>query len=94
MFINCKKIIVLSTVIFAGSALALPSNSCGCKTNKVVMEECKSNQVQSPSWWKWLTSNKSSQLHFFQLIELLHTNDVDLKDSSAKVNKNKSTQDS
>lgn len=67
--------------------MAVPANACDCKSKSIVKEECKPNQVQSPSWWKWLTSNKSSQLHFFQLIELLHTNDADVKDSSAKLNR-------
>ena len=94
MRVSCKTLTIIGALVFAGGALALPT-SCGCKTNTLVLEECKANKVQSPSWWGWITNNKSSQLHFFQLIELLHTNDAeDTKNTSAKLDDKKLEQSS
>jgi len=85
MVISKKKLIIVVSMLFAGSALAMPTMNCGCKTTTIKVAECQQSKVQSPSWWGWLTNNKSSQLHFFQLIELLHTTDDDVKNNTAAI---------
>lgn len=77
-----KKLIIATLFVFAGSALAIPMGQCGCNSGSVELKTCQANEVQSPTWWSWLTNNKSSQLHFFQLVELLHTHDVEVKTSN------------
>lgn len=72
-----KKIISFSVFFISASALSAPVvNDCPCKNNKTVtVKECPSAKVSSPSWWDWITSNKSSRFHFFQLLELIHNDD-------------------
>lgn len=48
-----------------------------CYSNKEFsIAECATAEINNPSWLHWITSYKSSQFHFFQLLELIHMNDV------------------
>lgn len=80
-----NKLFIALLLIFAGGSIAMPMEQCSCNTTNIKLDSCQSNKVQSPTWWSWLTSNKYSQLHFFQLVELLHTNDVEVKTSSSLI---------
>ena len=80
-----KTLFIALMLVFAGGCIAMPMEQCSCNTSNIKLDSCQSNKVQSPTWWGWLTSNKYSQLHFFQLVELLHTNDVEVKTSSSLV---------
>lgn len=72
---NTKKVVLASLLVTASGVFAVPVNSsCGCPSSDEQVS-CEPAQVQSPSWWDWLTSNKSSQFHFFQLMELMHNGD-------------------
>lgn len=80
-----NKLVVAALLVFAGGSLAMPMDQCSCNSGNIKLTSCQTNEVQSPTWWGWLTSNKSSQLHFFQLVELLHTHDVEVKTNSALI---------
>jgi hypothetical protein len=77
---KCKKVIVISSLIFSVGVLAVPvDQGCGCKATCSSVAE----KVKEPSWWNWLTKQNSAQFHFFDLIELLNKDENDL---SAKHN--------
>lgn len=80
-----RKYMIAALFVFAGGSLAMPMDKCGCNTDNVKLSSCQANKVQSPTWWSWLTSNKSSQMHFFQLVELLHTHDAEVKTNAALI---------
>ena len=80
MIISKTKVITIAILFSATAALAKPISNCGCAstTSQVNISSCNMTEVskdKSPTWWNWLTSNESSQFHFFQLMELLHSND-------------------
>jgi hypothetical protein len=83
MVTSNAKLLLAIGLLFAGSALAIPTVGCSCKSNALDAQVCQQKRAQGPSWWGWITNNKSSQFHFFQLIELLHTNDIEVKNNSA-----------
>ena len=86
MIISKTKLFAIAILFTATTAIAVPTNMCGCPTQKANFETCNATVIdkeKSPTWWNWLTNNKSSQFHFFQLMELLHHNDT--KDTSASV---------
>lgn len=76
-----KKLTFAGFVVFASSAFA--TSECECNSNKVKLSSCETQQVPTPTWWNWLTKNNSSQLHFFQLVELMHTSEVEVKTNAA-----------
>lgn len=72
---NYKNIILVSALLMSAAAVASPAiSNCNC-SKAVTMGECNNEKAKGPSWWGWLTSDKSSQLHFYQLLELLHVDD-------------------
>lgn len=84
MFQTIKLIIVLTSLLLATSLTA--GTDCNCNRGKLVLEGCKASKAKEPSWWGWLTTNRSSQLHFFQLIELLHSQQEPMQDKTAANN--------
>ena len=73
-----KKALTISALLACMTAMAVPEfSNCGCKQNdKSVALKCDNKKVEGPSWWAWLTNQKSSQFHFLDLVELLHVDDM------------------
>jgi hypothetical protein len=73
-----KKIIGVTLVLTLATVFTvfnITDNSC--YSNKVFsINECTTAKINTPNWWNWITSYKSSEFHFFQLLELIHVNDV------------------
>lgn len=91
MFKN--KVIIVLSMLISSSAFAIEGSSCDCYKADIEFRECQKPKVQSPTWWDWLTNNESSQLHFYHLIELLHTEDNEVKESTVAVNQKKPKKD-
>jgi len=87
MIISNTKLIIAVMLFSASAAVASPINTLGCNSQNsdALMKQVSTaeSRDKSPTWWNWFTSNESSQFHFFQLMELLHSNDD--KVTSAKV---------
>ena len=73
-----KKTLGVSLVLFLTVTFTIFNTiEHSCYNNKVFsITECAMTEVNNPSWLNWITSYKSSQFHFFQLLELIHVNDV------------------
>lgn len=73
-----KKTLIVSILLTVASVpTVFNSTDEHCYSNKLFsINECTIAVVDNPSWWHWITSYKSSQFHFFQLLELIHVNDV------------------
>ncbi len=82
-----KRLIIGISLLFAGSAMAV--SSCSCENSNSEILKCQQSAAQGLTWWNWLTNNKSSQLHFFQLIELLHIHDREIQNDTAAIIKEK-----
>jgi len=83
-----KKVLLIGSVSICMTAVAMPANmSCSCNDSKAIAGNCDVTTVSGPSWWTWLTKNRSSQLHFFDLVELLHDNDEVMTTDKTKLDK-------
>lgn len=80
-----KKLTFAALVVFASNALA--TSECECNSNRVKLSSCEAQQEPTPTWWNWLTKNNYSQLHFFQLVELMHTSEVEVRTNAALIAK-------
>ena len=90
MAVSTYKIALISGVLsftICASATAVPANvSCQCKTS-ANLASCQDAEAQSPSWWRWITNSSTTQLHFFDLLELLHNKDADKVAMNTNTNK-------
>jgi hypothetical protein len=66
------KIAVSIAALFIARA-AYANIDCDCPSMKNHIECQAESNSKSPTWWDWITGDKSSQLHFFQIIELLNS---------------------
>jgi len=72
-----KKLAVILVFTLAVTFTIFNITEHSCYNNKVFsITECATAEINNPSWLNWITSYKSSQFHFFQLLELIHVNDV------------------
>ncbi len=89
-----KKLIIVLSMLLSSNAYAMKDDGCACNKVDIKFTECPKAKVQSVTWWDWLTNNESTQLHFYQLIELLHTtSDGEVNESTVAVNQKKPKQD-
>ncbi len=85
---NLSKLAIAATLV-AGVLVSVCANDidCGCEVSAT--NQCQLAEVKKPTWWGWLTDNKSTQFHFFQLIELIYGNgdsEKEFSNSSPKIN--------
>jgi hypothetical protein len=83
-----SKVIILSAII-AGvfTSVCATDENCGCELTS--QNTCKPSEVKSPTWWSWLTDSTSTQFHFFELIELIYSDENTPRDFSENTpNKN------
>lgn len=75
MIISKFKIVAMTiTLVFCLKVNAMSNTGCECSQTAEVCSP--SSNTKSPSWWNWIMGSKNgSQFHFFDLIELLHTDD-------------------
>ena len=83
-----KKLLLVGSVSLCMTAMAMPTNlSCSCSETKAIDSSCAVQTVDGPSWWGWLTKNRSSQFHFFDLVELLNNSDKLVTTDKTKLDK-------
>ena len=83
-----KKALLLGSFTICMTAAAMPANlSCGCNDTKAIKMGCDAKSVNGPSWWGWLTNNHASQFHFFDLVELLHDDEVSYENDKKHLDK-------
>lgn len=88
-----KKLIIVLSIFVTSNAFAMKDDRCACHKAEIKFSECQPEKPQSLTWWDWLTNNESTQLHFYQLIELLHTTDAEFNENVLAVNQKKPKQD-
>lgn len=88
-----KKLIIVLSLAATSNAFAATIDNCRCYKNKIKFNQCQTASSQSLTWWDWLTSNKSTQLHFYQLIELLHSTETKFNDSTVAANQKRIKKD-
>ena len=76
-----SKVIILSTILF-GVFTSVCANNSECSCELTLQNTCKEADVKTPTWWSWLTDSKSSQFHFFELIELIYSDENTSRDFS------------
>jgi len=83
-----KKALILGSFTICMTAAAMPVNlSCGCSDKKAIQKTCNVKNVNGPSWWGWLTNNQTSQFHFFDLVELLHDDEMTFENDKKHLDK-------
>lgn len=71
------RLITLSAILFSVTLFTVPvvkSYMCQ-KDSSFPSTDCPVDQAKTTSLWDWIISSKSSQFHFFQLLELIHNYD-------------------
>lgn len=66
---------VIVTLFFAGIGLTVNDSALDCLDEAIERADCQLAEVKKLTWWDWLTDNKTTQFHFFDLIELMYADE-------------------
>ncbi len=67
---------VIATLFLAGVGLSVNADALPCLHEGTDHKDCQLSEVKKVTWWGWLTDNKTTQFHFFDLIELMYADET------------------
>ncbi|MDA8621830.1 hypothetical protein N9L48_04205 [Psychrosphaera sp.] len=65
----------ITILLLVGIGLTVNADDLPCLNETNENNTCEQAEVKKVTWWGWLTDNKTTQFHFFDLIELMYADE-------------------